>query len=106
MPARTIIHAVGPVWGEGDEDHKLAEAYHGSLERAEQLGLASIAFPAISTGIFRFPIERAARIAFQTIKAYFADKPAAHLQLVRMVLRDEESLRIHLEAARQVMEAE
>ncbi len=62
LPARYIIHAVGPVWGEGAEDTKLASAITGSLRRAEALGLESIAFPAISTGIFGFPKERAAHI--------------------------------------------
>lgn len=57
LPCRYVLHAVGPVWGEGDEDRKLAEAVTGSLRAADQLELTSIAFPAISTGIFGFPKE-------------------------------------------------
>ncbi len=54
LPSRYVIHAVGPVWGEGDEDARLASAIRGSLQRAEELG-CPLAFPAISTGIFGFP---------------------------------------------------
>jgi O-acetyl-ADP-ribose deacetylase (regulator of RNase III) len=57
-----IIHAVGPRMGEGDEDRKLHDATISSFERAEELKIASIAFPAISTGIFGFPMDRCARI--------------------------------------------
>src|SRR5574340_23751 len=55
LPARYILHAVGPVWGEGDEDSKLSAAVQGSLSLADELGLVSLALPAISTGIFGFP---------------------------------------------------
>jgi O-acetyl-ADP-ribose deacetylase len=106
LPARYIIHTVGPIWGEGEEDRKLAEAIRGSLRRAEQLQLASIAFPAIATGIFGFPKERAARVFFKTLRAYFTEQPASDLRLVRLVLWDEESLRTFQEAASQMMETE
>lgn len=86
LPARYVIHAVGPVWGAGDEDRKLAQAVRGSLQVAEELGLSSIAFPAISTGIFGFPKERAARIFCETIPAYFNEQPASGLREVRLVL--------------------
>ncbi len=103
LPARYVIHAVGPIWGSGDEDAKLGSAIRGSLQRAEALGLQSIAFPAISTGIFRFPVRRAARIFFETFKAYLAEKQDAHVTLVQMILWDDETLRVFLEEARQVM---
>lgn len=86
LPSRYVIHAVGPIWGEGDEDNRLAEAVRGSLQRAEQLELTSIALPAISTGIFGFPKERAARLMLKTISAYFAQQPTGRLSLVRLVL--------------------
>jgi O-acetyl-ADP-ribose deacetylase (regulator of RNase III) len=72
LPAAWVIHAVGPVWqgGSHDEDTLLAGAYRGSLKLADAHGLASIAFPAISTGIFGFPLERAARIAVETVRAH------------------------------------
>jgi O-acetyl-ADP-ribose deacetylase (regulator of RNase III) len=88
LPCRYVIHAVGPVWGEGDEDAKLAAAVHGSLRRAEELGLASIALPAISTGIFGFPKERAAEIILATVAAYFDQSPQGSLRLVRLVMFD------------------
>ena len=88
LPCRYVIHAVGPVWGDGDEDHKLAAAVRGSLWRADELKLTSIAMPAISTGIFGFPKERAARIIFKTIQAYFAGKTDSTVRLVRVTLFD------------------
>jgi O-acetyl-ADP-ribose deacetylase (regulator of RNase III) len=64
LPARHVIHAVGPVWrGGADEDELLASCYRTALKLAREHGLASIAFPAISTGIYGFPAARAARIA-------------------------------------------
>ncbi len=71
LACRYVIHAVGPVWGSGDEDAKLRQAVWGALWRADQLGVASLALPAISTGIFGFPKERAARLIYQTLSAYF-----------------------------------
>src|SRR5574342_250818 len=70
LPAKYVIHAVGPVWGEGSEEAKLAEAVSGSLRVADELGLKSIAFPAISTGIFGFPKERAAKVILESIETY------------------------------------
>jgi O-acetyl-ADP-ribose deacetylase (regulator of RNase III) len=65
LPARWIIHAVGPVWrgGDADEDRLLASAYRHCFRLAREHGVRSIAFPAISTGVYGFPKERAARIA-------------------------------------------
>ena len=62
LPARHVIHAVGPKMGEGDEDAKLKSATVESMKRAAELGLMSIAFPAISTGIFGYPMDRCARV--------------------------------------------
>lgn len=92
MPCRYVIHAVGPVWGEGDEDDKLAAAVRGALWRADELKLTSIALPAISTGIFGFPKERAAKIIFKTIEQYFAENPNATLKLVRVTLFDQPTI--------------
>ncbi|MDH5506575.1 MAG: macro domain-containing protein [Anaerolineae bacterium] len=89
LPCRYVIHAVGPVWGSGDEDAKLAAAVHGALRLAERLELASIALPAISTGIFGFPKVRAAKIIYHTIGAYFAQNPQSTLALVRLTLFDQ-----------------
>jgi O-acetyl-ADP-ribose deacetylase len=70
LPARFVIHTVGPVWHGGgqEEDMLLASCYRRSLEIAAQHGLRSIAFPAISTGVYGFPAERAAEIAVRTVR--------------------------------------
>lgn len=94
LPSRYVIHAVGPVWGEGREDTKLAQAVLGSLRLAETLGLQSIAFPAISTGIFGFPKERAVPIFLDTFRDYFAQNSKTPLRLVRVTLIDENLLRL------------
>ena len=69
LPARYVIHTVGPIWGGGErgEDRQLADCYRNSLALAEAHGLASIAYPAISTGAYGFPPDRAARIALRTV---------------------------------------
>lgn len=70
LPAKWIFHAVGPVWhgGANGEDEFLASCYRRSLELAREHSARTIAFPAISTGVYRFPSERAARIAIATVR--------------------------------------
>ncbi len=74
LKARHIIHTVGPVWKGGDqnEDELLTSCYKRSLEIALEYGIKSLAFPAISTGIYCFPLERATRIATETVQAFLA----------------------------------
>ncbi len=96
LPCKYVIHAVGPYWGQGDEDNRLAAAVTGSLNRAEELGLQSIAFPPISTGIFGFPRDRAAGIIFDAIRAYFAARPSSRIRLVRLVIIDKPTLNVFL----------
>lgn len=98
LPCRYVIHAVGPVWGEGDEDHQLAAAVAGSLRLADELGLSSIAFPAISTGIFGFPKARAAGVIFAAISDYFTQNPASGLRQVRLTLFDQPTIDAFLSA--------
>lgn len=98
LPCKYVIHAIGPVWGEGDEDAKLAAAVGGSLALAESLKLGSIAFPAISTGIFGFPKERAAGVIFSAIQAYFVQHPSSGVQLVRLTLFDRPTVEAFLKA--------
>ena len=84
LPAKHVIHAVGPVWsggGEG-EDELLASCYRTSLDLAATYRLASLAFPAISTGIYRFPPDRAARIAVGTVAAELAAAPRGIARVV------------------------
>lgn len=92
LPCKYVIHAVGPVWGAGDENNKLAACITGSLRRADELKLVSIAFPAISTGIFGFPKERAAKIILVEIQKYFADNDKSGIQLVRLTLFDQPTI--------------
>ena len=72
LPAKYVIHTVGPVWegGEKGEDELLASCYKNSLRIAEEMGLKTIAFPSISTGAYRYPINRAARIAVNEISNF------------------------------------
>ncbi len=92
LPAKYIIHAVGPVWGDGDEDEKLADAVAGSLRVADELKCSSIAMPAISTGIFGFPKERAAGIIFSAIEKYFSEAKSSNLKTVRILLFDDATI--------------
>ncbi len=70
LKAKYVIHAVGPIYGDPEGDTKLASAVRSSLEKAEELGLRSIALPAISTGVFGYPYDRAARIMAETLKNF------------------------------------
>ena len=72
LPARRVIHTVGPVWqgGNHDEDELLARCYRNSLVLAQELGARTVAFPAISTGAYGFPLERATRIAVTETAAF------------------------------------
>jgi len=74
LPARYVIHAVGPRMGEGDEDEKLRRATLSSLETAEKHNLKTIAFPAVSTGIFGYPIERCSEVMLSTVVEYLKNK--------------------------------
>ncbi|HEX6349726.1 MAG TPA: O-acetyl-ADP-ribose deacetylase [Candidatus Dormibacteraeota bacterium] len=92
LPARWIIHAVGPRWrgGGNGEREQLASAYRRSLEVAGELGAKSVAFPAISTGIYGYPKEEAARVAVETIRA-----TATPVELVRLVAFDAVTLQLY-----------
>jgi len=91
LPARWVIHAVGPRWRGGDhgEEALLASCYRRSLEVADELGAASVAFPGISTGIYGYPKDEAATVAVETIRSTPTD-----VELVRLVAFDEETLRL------------
>jgi O-acetyl-ADP-ribose deacetylase (regulator of RNase III) len=93
LPARHVIHAVGPMWGEGGEEKKLAEATRSALRVADGNGLRSLALPAISTGIFGYPLEEAARVILGCIRDHLAthDSP---LERVVVCLFDQTALRV------------
>lgn len=98
LPARYVIHAVGPIWGSGDEDNKLISAIRSSLLLAEQHGLSSISFPAISAGIFGFPKDRCARLLLETARSFLTDNPSAHVREVRFCLFDQPTLEAFIAA--------
>ena len=78
LPARWVIHTVGPVWhgGQNGEDDLLAGCYRNSLKLAAEKGIRSVAFPCISTGVYRFPPERAARIAVSETRKFLQSNPS------------------------------
>ncbi len=84
LPARHVIHTVGPVWrgGEQGEPALLASAYRSSIALAERHALRSIAFPAISTGIYGYPADQAAKIAVATIVDFVSDRPSSFDEVV------------------------
>jgi O-acetyl-ADP-ribose deacetylase (regulator of RNase III) len=93
LKASFVIHAVGPVYGEGNEDEKLRAATLASLERATEKAMKSIAFPAISTGIFGFPKERCARVMLKAISEYLAGGETS-LENVILCLWSEDDLEL------------
>ncbi len=86
LKAKKVIHTVGPIYGEGEERRKLIKAVTNSLRTADRLGLKSIAFPAISTGIYRVPVELAAEAMIDGILRYFRDKTNSNIEKVILVL--------------------
>ena len=92
LPARHVIHTVGPVWrgGEEGEPRLLADAFRNSLALAEENGLTSIAFPGISTGVYGYPVEKAAEVALMTISGYLAGDTG--LEDVRIVVFGDDAL--------------
>ena len=98
LPGRYIIHTVGPVWrgGEKKEAEVLAACYRNSLEAAAGKRVTSIAFPAISTGIYGYPKKEAATVAVHTVRSYLEEHPG-RIEKVVFVLFDDESLQIYKE---------
>ncbi|GDY28727.1 O-acetyl-ADP-ribose deacetylase [Gandjariella thermophila] len=96
LPARWVIHTVGPVYAKTrDRSHQLASCFRESLRVADELGAKTVAFPAISTGVYRWPMADAARIAVTTVR----DCPT-EVREIRFVLYDEPAYRAFHEAAR------
>ena len=99
LPNRHVIHTLGPVYGhDTPSDKLLAACYRNSLLRAEESSLSSVAFPAISTGAFGYPMEEAAEVAMQTVSNTLQE--LSSLQLIRFVLIDSAALELHAEALR------
>lgn len=102
LPARYVIHTVGPVWrgGERGEDGLLAVCYRNSLALAKEHGVKTIAFPSISTGVYGFPMDRAARIAVRECRAFLEQEPG--FKEIRLVCFGTAALAVHQEALREV----
>ena len=98
LPAKFVIHTVGPVWrgGNSDEEKTLENAYRNSLKEALRVGAKTVAFPAISTGVYRFPPDIAAEIAVMTITSFLREHDA--IEEVRLVCFSEESAEHHRHA--------
>lgn len=95
LPAKAVIHTVGPVWrgGEHNEPQLLQDAYRNSLQLAAANGYESIAFPAISTGVYGYPKAAAAQIALNTVMAYLPDSPVP--EQIYFVCFDEENTSLY-----------
>ena len=96
LPCDHVIHTVGPVWQGGgkNEAELLASCYYNSMKVAMENGIRSIAFPSISTGIYHFPVEQAAKIAVKTVKG-FLDENEGAFDLVEWVLFDEHTEKVY-----------
>ncbi len=100
LPAKFVIHAVGPRWGEGNEDEKLKSAVRSALELATQKGLKSISIPAISSGIFGFPKPRATKIIFETVVDFLRNEETT-LDEVRLTNIDRYTSDLFVKLARE-----
>jgi O-acetyl-ADP-ribose deacetylase (regulator of RNase III) len=88
LRCRAVIHAVGPIWGVGDEDAKLHTAYAAAMSVAHAEGYRSIAFPSLSTGIFGFPVDRAAPIALAAVASFWGTRPDTPVVEIRFTIID------------------
>ena len=102
LSCRYVIHTPGPIWhgGHSDEDALLAACYRNSLQLASGLGCKTVAFPSISTGVYHFPVDRAARIAIGTILQYLAEHP--ELECITMVCFDPATYTAYQDACAEV----
>jgi O-acetyl-ADP-ribose deacetylase len=98
LAAKFVIHTVGPVYsGKEQDETDLANSYRNSLELAKKHGLKSISFPSISTGIFGYPVDKAAEIALKTITGFLSNN--GEIEIVQIVLFDENSFSVFKDAA-------
>ena len=106
LPCRYIIHTPGPIWngGKSGEDAQLASCYRNSLAAAAGLGCKTVAFPSISTGVYHFPVERAARIAIAAIGDFLASHP--EIERVTMVCFDRATLAVYQDALAEAGQAD
>ncbi len=101
LPCKYVIHAVGPIWGEGDEEEKLYRAIRGALILAVQLKAQTLSIPPISTGIFGFPKEKAAPIFYSTINNFWLSETECPLTKIRIMIIDDLTSDVFLNALEQ-----
>ena len=96
LPCDYVIHTVGPIWngGRSKEEELLASCYFNTMKLALEYGIRTIAFPSISTGVYSFPVELAAKIAVKTVSRFMNENPDS-FELVEWVLFDDETQRIY-----------
>ncbi len=97
LKAKYVIHAVGPVWGEGDEERKLRSAVKSALEIADGKGISSVALPAISTGIFGYPKEKGVKVIFSEVIKYIEEHPNTNIKEIHFTNIDEFTSRLFQE---------
>jgi O-acetyl-ADP-ribose deacetylase (regulator of RNase III) len=103
LPNEYVIHCLGPVYGQDEpSDQLLADCYKNALELAEENSIPTVAFPAISTGVFGYPMRDAAEIAFSTVKKVIPDLNA--VKEIRFVLFSESDLELHRQVMNEVFE--
>lgn len=100
LPSRWVIHAVGPIWGEGNEEASLRSAVRASLDRAAELGATSIALPAISTGIFGYPKQEGTTTIVGETRLWLDGHPDSSLTTVRFTAVDELTAELFADAIR------
>ncbi len=98
LPAKYVIHAVGPRWGMGNEDELLYRAVQSALALADEKGVRSLSLPAISTGIFGFPKERGVRIILKAVEEYLDAHPESSLQEIRFCNIDKRTTDLFVKA--------
>ena len=103
LPCEYVIHTVGPVWygGRRGEAERLAACYRNSLELARENGIRTVAFPSISTGVYGYPVEQAAKVAVAAVKAYLQAHPDA-FDRVKWVLHDPSAMTAYQSALAQI----
>lgn len=92
LPCRWVIHAVGPMWGEGDEEALLRSAVRSSLDRALELGARSLAMPAISTGIFGYPQEEGIEVIVSETRRWLGEHPHSPVAAIRFTAFDDDTV--------------
>ncbi len=100
LKAKYVIHTVGPVWGEGNEDEKLKSAIRSVLKLCEEKGIQSVAIPAVSSGIFGFPKERAAKIILGEVVKFFKEKNPENLKEVHLTNIDKYTSELFVKEAK------